>query len=122
MADFTKIDLWLGTFEGKSNKFVWKKLESFDSFDKAYAAFRKFIKEQLEYDSEELMKIWNSPRLDIELKQGDKLINWHGIYYNRRAKKIVEEQEEEQDETTEDTMSFSESDCNFGLDHMFKPR
>lgn len=105
MADFTKIDLWLGTFEGE--KFVWKKLNTFDGFDKAYTAYKKFVNEQLKYDDQELLKIWKSPRLDIELKQGEKLINWVGIYCRRKSKTELEE--EDNNEDVADSV-----DCSFG--------
>jgi putative methionine-R-sulfoxide reductase with GAF domain len=106
MADFTKIDLWLGTFEGE--KFVWKKLNTFENFDKAYNAYKKFIKEQLEYTDQELLKIWKSPRLDIELKQGDKLINWVGIYCRKKSKLELEKEDEDDSEKQDDGVDEKE--------------
>ena len=112
MADFTKIDLWLGTFE--ADKFVWKKLKTFNNFDKAYSAYKKFIKEQLEYDDKELLKIWKSPRLDIELKQGDELINWVGIYCKKKSKSELDEDNTDNDEDNSDEIKDSMLDCSFG--------
>lgn len=104
MAEFKKYFLWLGTFE--KDKFVWKKLKEFNDYDKAYAAYRKFVEEQTEYTDEELIDIWNSPRLDIELKDDqDKLINWVGIYFRKKGRPEPDDQDEEEEST---------KDCSFG--------
>ena len=92
MAEFKNFHLYLGTFE--KDKFIWKKLESFSTFDAAYNRYIKFIKEQLDYGNEELLKIWKSARLDIELKQGDKRINWCGLTC-RQSEELDEDEDEE---------------------------
>lgn len=83
MADFLEYEIWLGTFEGEN--FVWKTIKKFTSFDKAYKFYYDYVNKQSSYTDEELEKIWSSGRLDIELRQGKKLINWHGMYSRRVA-------------------------------------
>lgn len=90
-TEYTHYELWLGSFEGEN--FKWKKLESFNDFAKAYAAYKKFVDKQLTYSDEELIEVWDSPRLDIELKQEDKIINWVGIYYSKVDKSAIESED-----------------------------
>lgn len=83
MAEFIDYEIWLGTFEGED--FVWKTIKKFNSFDEAAKFFEEYKKKQASYDEEELRKIWGSGRIDIELRQGKKLINWVGMYYRKVA-------------------------------------
>lgn len=100
MADYVEYDLILGSFEGED--YIWKTLKHFTEWEKAYKAYKDFVNEQIQLDDEELLKIWSSPRLDVELKQGPKLINWVGIYSRRVDKTINEEDEEEDDDKKDD--------------------
>lgn len=52
----------------------------FDDFDKAQKEFRKYVIEQLKYSDDEFDKVWETPRLDIELLMGETLLNWAGVY------------------------------------------
>ena len=83
MADFVDYEIWLGTFEGED--FVWKTIKKFNDYDKASEFFENYKRKQAEYSAEELSKIWGSGRIDIELRQGKKLINWVGMYYRKAA-------------------------------------
>ena len=83
MADFVNYEIWLGTFEGED--FVWKTIKKFNNFEEAAKFFEEYKKKQASYDEEELSKIWGSGRIDIELRQGKKLINWVGMYYRKAA-------------------------------------
>lgn len=94
MADFVDYEIWLGSFEG--DKFVWKTIKKFNDFEKAYKFYDEYVKKQEAYTAEELQKIWSSPRIDIELRQGKKLLNWIGMY-NR---KVGEEETETEDSVT----------------------
>ena len=100
MADFVEYEIWLGTFEGEN--FVWKTIKKFSDFDKAYEFYSKYVKKQESYSAEELAKIWSSARVDIELRQGNKLLNWIGMY-NRKVREI-DEDEDEDDKKTEDSL------------------
>lgn len=81
MADFLNYDVFVGTFEGED--FVWKKIKSFNEFNKAYNFYKEYAMKQMGYDDKELQKIWNSIRVDVVLRQGKKLINWAGIVSRR---------------------------------------
>lgn len=70
--------LILGTFI--DDKFVWHDVGSYDDQAEAYKEYKKYVNEQLKYSDDELVKVWNSGRLDIELRHGNKLLNWTGIY------------------------------------------
>lgn len=99
MADFVEYEVWLGTFEG--DKFVWKTIKKFNDRKKAAKFYDEYTDKQKSYTAEELAKIWSSPRIDIELRQGKKLLNWVGMY-NR----IVEDEPEV--ETTDDSVVSEE--------------
>lgn len=99
MADYINYKLDLGTFEGEN--FKWKTLKTFNSWEKAYSAYKKFINEQMSYTDDELYEVWHSTRLDVELKENDKLINWVGIYLRKKDNK---ENDEDDEDTTKDSL------------------
>ena len=101
MADFVDYEIWLGTFEG--DKFVWKTIKKFNDFQKAYKFYNDYVDKQESYTAEELQKIWSSPRIDIELRQGKKLLNWVGMY-NRKVGEVDEEEEQEKTEDSSDCL------------------
>ena len=84
--------LILGTFI--DNEFIWHDVDSYDTLEEAYKEFKKYVNAQLKYTDEELIKVWNSGRLDVELRRGNRLLNWVGIYA-REVDKLAEEEEEE---------------------------
>ena len=96
MADFIQYEIWLGTFEGED--FVWKTIKKFDSFDKAYAFYHDYTQKQMQYTDDELKKVWDSGRIDIELRQGKKLLNWVGMYSRKVADPDFDPTAEEQSE------------------------
>lgn len=85
-----EIAIYVGTFDASDNTFNWKKVETFSTLKTAYVSFKNLCKKCVAYSYEELMDIYDSPRLDISLKQGDTLIKWFGVY----EKEIAEEPEE----------------------------
>ena len=93
MAEFVDYEIWLGTFEGE--KFVWKTVKKFNTYEKASNFFEDYKRKQASYSAEELAKVWGSGRIDIELRQGKKLLNWVGMYYRKAADPDWEPQEEE---------------------------
>lgn len=95
MATENQYRLILGTFI--DNKFVWHDVASFETLSEAYREYKKYVNEQLKYTDEELVKVWNTGRLDIELLQGRRLLNWAGIYVREAV--AAEEEEETDDET-----------------------
>lgn len=101
MAEFVEYEIWLGSFEGED--FKWKTIKKFNDRKKAYQFYESYVRKQESYTAEELAKIWSSPRIDIELRQGKKLLNWIGMY-NR----VVEEVDEQ--EKTEDALDEEHQD------------
>ncbi len=83
--------LILGTFI--DNKFVWHDVDSYDDIEVAYREFKKYVNSQLKYSDEELLKVWNTGRLDVELRRGNKLLNWVGIYAREVAREAKEDDE-----------------------------
>lgn len=83
MAEFIDYEIWLGTFEGED--FVWKVIKKFNSFDEAYDFYHDYVMKQSKYTDDELKKIWSSGRIDVELRQGKKLLNWAGLFSRRVA-------------------------------------
>ncbi len=90
----TKIALYIGTFDEKKQDTKWKIIKTFKSKKEGYISFKDLCKKCAAYTYEELMEIYNSPRLDIELKEGDTLLKWMGIY----EKQISEDEEKEEKE------------------------
>ena len=93
MPDMSKkYQLILGTFI--DDEFVWHDVGSYDDLTAAYREYKKYVNEQLKYSDEELVKVWNSGRLDVELRRGNKLLNWVGIY----TRETGEDEDDEKDE------------------------
>lgn len=100
--------LILGTFI--DNKFVWHDVGSYDDQAEAYKEYKKYVNEQLKYSDDELVKVWNSGRLDIELRRGNKLLNWTGIYTREVP---VEDKDDDKDEDNKDVKDAVEGDRLF---------
>ena len=83
MAEFVEYEIYLGTFEGED--FVWKKIKTYNSFDEAFKFYHEYVMKQASYEDEDLRKVWSSGRIDVELRQGKKLINWAGLFSRRVA-------------------------------------
>lgn len=107
MADFVEYEIYLGTFEGED--FIWKVIKRFTSFDDAYGFYHDYIMKQSKYDDEELKKIWSSGRIDVELRQGKKLINWCGLFSRRVADPDFDPYAEEKKEADAEEAKASDS-------------
>lgn len=101
MAEFVDYEVWLGSFHGET--FVWKSLKKFNDFESAYKFYHEYSNKQMTYNDDELKKIWGSARIDVELRQGKKIINWVGIYSRRVAKpdEVYKSKEEVEAESKE---------------------
>lgn len=75
-----EIAIYIGTFDASDNSFTWKKDDTFSSLKSGYSAFKKLCQKCAGYTYDDLMEIYDSPRLDIELRQGTKMLKWFGIY------------------------------------------
>lgn len=93
MPKKNEIAIYIGTFNEAKQDTVWKKTKSFDKMKEGYVAFKDLCKKVAAYSYDELMEIYSSPRLDIELMKGDTMIKWFGIY-----EKQIEEEEEPEEE------------------------
>ena len=93
MADFVEYEIWLGTFEGED--FVWKVIKKENSWDKAYKFYHEYCQKQMSYTDDELKKVWSSGRIDVELRQGEKLLNWVGIFSRKVSNPDEDPAEEE---------------------------
>lgn len=79
-----------------NNAFVWHKVGDYDDLRAAYKAYKAYVNSQLKYTDEELKKVWDTGRLDVELRRGNKLLNWVGIYA-REVDKLSAEAEKKAD-------------------------
>ena len=102
--------LMLGTFI--DNEFVWHDVDSYEDLETAYAEFKKYVNSQLKYTDEELIKVWNTGRLDVELRRGNRLLNWVGIYA-REVDRLSKEDEEEADKDKPEKQETKDSDFAF---------
>ena len=105
MPNKEEIAIYIGTFDPKKNKTIWKKHSVHKTQKEGYIAFKDLCKKYASYTYEELMEIFESPRLDVELIKGEftkenrkGLIKWFGIY----EKDIEDEVEEEPKDKEED--------------------
>lgn len=85
-------EIYLGTFS--DNEFTWYSVAKYSDPVKAYKEYKKYVNTQLKYTDEELKKVWDTGRLDVELRQGNKLLNWVGIY-SRKVTDLTHEEEKE---------------------------
>lgn len=85
-------EIYLGTFI--DNTFTWYSVKQIKNLTEAYKEFKSYVNTQLKYTDEELQQVWDTGRLDIELRQGSKLLNWVGIY--SREVKPLDKKEEKQ--------------------------
>lgn len=99
MADFVNYEVMLGTFEGED--FIWKSVYKSDNFEKAYDFYHKYANKQMSYTDEQLKKIWKSGRVDVELRQGKKLLNWVGMYSRKVSEDIIEKNMKKEEEKKE---------------------
>lgn len=109
-------EIYLGTFI--DNAFTWYSISKHKDPTEAYKEFKKYVNTQLKYTDEELKQVWDTGRLDIELRQGNKLLNWVGIY-SREVKPLSEKEEKEAEKaeikTEEKKDSVSDAIDNFSL-------
>lgn len=85
-------EIYLGTFI--DNTFTWYSVKKIKNLSEAYKEFKSYVNTQLKYTDEELQQVWDTGRLDIELRQGSKLLNWVGIY-SREVKPLDKKEEKE---------------------------
>jgi len=85
-------EIYLGTFN--DNEFTWYSVGKYEDSTKAYKEYKKYVNTQLQYSDEELKKVWDTGRLDVELRLGNKLLNWVGIY-SREVKALSEKETKE---------------------------
>lgn len=90
-----KFELWLGISSPVDGKFSWKVVNKYDEFDQAFKEYNKYVEKQLAYSAEDLKKIYKSGRLDIELRQSNKLWCWVGVY-NRIVSELDKKTEKEE--------------------------
>lgn len=93
MPKNNEIAIYIGIFDPKKNKTNWKKESVHKTQKEGYIAFKELCKKCAAYTYEELMEIFNTPRLDVELMKGEELIKWFGIF-----EKDIEEEKEETEE------------------------
>ena len=89
-----KIILKIGIFDIKKQDQDWKVLGKYKTAKEGYAAFKDLCKKCVGYTYEELLDIYDSARLDIELVEAvdekkETILKWMVIY-----EKEIEEEEE----------------------------
>lgn len=87
--------LWFGSFDKED--FVWKTLSTHETFDDCYAAYKKVCVKCVGMDDDELYDTYKSTRIDVEIRKGEKRLNWFGLY-QRMVDKTADEEDEEEDE------------------------
>lgn len=101
VSNSNEYEIYLGTFD--DNVFTWYSISKHKELGKAYKEYKKYVNSQLKYTDEELQKVWDTGRLDIELRQGNKLLNWVGIYSREVVKADKTGEEPEKKKQTKDS-------------------
>ena len=99
-----EIALVIGIFDIKKQDTTWKKVQTFKTRKEGYSAFKDLCKKCVGYTYEEFLEIYDSPRLDIELMEGDpngpldkySKLKWMGIYEKELLDEEIEEEPEEE--------------------------
>ncbi|MCR5187162.1 MAG: hypothetical protein K6D97_08655 [Clostridia bacterium] len=89
------IALYIGTFDGKDNTFTWKKEKEFKTYEEAEKEFNKVCISTFDLTYEDFKEKYGSPRLDVEIRQGSKMLKWFGIYEKQDALEISEDPDAE---------------------------
>lgn len=89
------IAIYIGYFDPKDNSFTWEKHREFKTFQEAEREFDTFCKKCFDYTYDEFIKEFGTPRMDVEIRQGSKMLKWFGLYEQQNALEISEELEEE---------------------------
>lgn len=71
--------LIIGTLE-RDGQFKWHDVKTYGSKEEAYKGYTAYVAKQQKYSELDLKKVWKTGRLDIELLDGRKLLNWTGIF------------------------------------------
>ena len=87
------IYITIGVFNVETQSQDWKVDSRYKTQKEGYVAFKELCKKIAAYTYEELVEVYNTPRLDVELMEGDTLIKWFGIY-----EKPIKETESEEEE------------------------
>ena len=95
MPKETGIALYIGIFDEKKQDTKWKKDKTFKTKKEGYIYFKDLCKKLASYSYDELMEIYGTPRLDIELKEDVKILKWMGIYEKQNEEDEPEENTEE---------------------------
>lgn len=97
--------LYFGSFDNED--FVWKVLSTHETFDDCYRAYHKLCVECVGMDKDELYDKYKSTRIDIEIRDGEKRLNWVGIY-SRKVDKTIDEDDKDSEEKEGDGESPKE--------------
>lgn len=75
-----KIGIFIGKFNADKNTFSWDKYREFNTFREADKEFNSFCKSLFDYDYDEFVKEFKTPRMDVEIRFGEKKLKWFGLY------------------------------------------
>ena len=98
--DPSDFEIFLGVFTAEK-KFQWFSVSKHKTLSEGYKAYKKYVVKQLQYTDEELKRIWDTGRLDVELKHNNKTLNWTAIYC-REAEKLTEKEKADLEKGTEE--------------------
>ena len=84
--------LFFGSFDNED--FVWKVLSTHETFDDCYRAYHKLCVDCVGMDTNELYDTYKSTRIDIEIRDGEKRLNWLGLF-QRKVEKTDDDEDEE---------------------------
>lgn len=91
------IAIYIGYFDIKKQTFSWDKYREYKTFQEAEREFDTFCKKCFEYTYDEFIQEFGTPRMDVEIRQGSKMLKWFGLYEQQNALEVSEELEEEQE-------------------------
>lgn len=93
MPKIKKYTIYIGKFDANKNVFNWDKYREFNTFREADKEFNSFCKGLFDYDYDEFVKEFKTPRMDIEIRFGEKMVKWFGLYEKENIEGIQNKEE-----------------------------
>lgn len=115
-----EIAIYIGVFDSDEQTFGWSKYKTFDKIDEGIKSFTDICSKCLTHTYDFLTKTYDSPRIDIELRAGSKMIKWFGL--NEKSKDDIDKIIGVKPDDEEDAKSQKDSVSKFNLGQIVMTR
>lgn len=97
-----EIAIYIGVFDSDEQSFKWSKYKEYNEINKGITDFTELCKKCLNHTYNFLTKTYDSPRIDIELRVGAKMIKWFGL--NEKSQEQIDKIMGNVDKQVEDSL------------------